>query len=112
MSSAPNAPNEIDNPFPRPPERFKLFTPRNVGLLKTLRERTGTNVLEPLPQDRTQAEILEGENLDGVPEDLTELEPPRVDWIVEGGRYEVFGVWTEVRSICGAAFLFVLEDDG
>ncbi|KAG8980952.1 hypothetical protein FRB90_007374, partial [Tulasnella sp. 427] len=89
-------PNEVDNPFPRPPERFRLFTDLNVALLKTLRERSGTQVHEPLPEGQSQEAILEGENLEGVPEDLAELERPRVDWVVEGGHFEVFEVWTDI----------------
>ncbi|KAG8953064.1 Mediator of RNA polymerase II transcription subunit 7 [Tulasnella sp. 424] len=86
-------PNEVDNPFPRPPERFRLFTDRNLSLLKTLRERTGTEVHDLLPDDQTQDDVLEEENLEGVAENLIELEPPRVDWVIEGGQVEVFGRW-------------------
>lgn len=91
-------PNEVDNPFPRPPDRFKLFTDRNVSLLKTLRERSGTQVHDPLPEGQTQEEILEGENIEGVAEVLIELERPRVDWVVEGGQFEVFGKWYDVSA--------------
>ncbi|KIO20436.1 hypothetical protein M407DRAFT_245795 [Tulasnella calospora MUT 4182] len=89
-------PNEVDNPFPRPPERFKLFTDRNVSLLKTLRERTDTQVHDPLPEGQSQDDILEGENLEGVAEDLIELERPRVDWVVEAGQFDVFGKWYDI----------------
>lgn len=90
---------EVENPFPSPPDRYKLFTDQNISLLKTLRERTQTKLHDPVPPSIQQS-TLEGEpNLDDAPEDLTVLERPRYDWIIEGGRYSMYaniwkvGVW-------------------
>ncbi|KAG8905354.1 Mediator of RNA polymerase II transcription subunit 7 [Tulasnella sp. 403] len=85
---------EVVNPFPSPPDRYKLFTDKNIELLRLLRERTGTTVHDPLPEDTSQVEILHDQPHDGITDDLLILEKPRLDWIVEGGRFDMYAdVW-------------------
>jgi mediator of RNA polymerase II transcription subunit 7 len=80
---------EVVNPFPSPPVHYLRYTKANLELLKTLRERSGTVVHETIPV-ADQQELLHDQP--SLPEwDLTALERPRADWIVEEGGYEAFG---------------------
>ncbi|KAF9503898.1 hypothetical protein BS47DRAFT_1386358 [Hydnum rufescens UP504] len=80
---------EIVNPFPSPPSQYKLYTKTNLALLSLLRARTDTSVHDELSLEK-QREVLADQSQ--VPAwDLTTLEPPRADWIVEEGGYETFG---------------------
>ncbi len=70
--------NTVENPFPAPPERYKLFTKSNLECLKFLRERTSTTIHDLLPDGQTQPEILSDQPAGRVPVfDLLQLEPPR-----------------------------------
>lgn len=77
---------ELRNPFPSPPSHYALYTPHNLKLLSLLKERDpeGTNI--------NQSEIL-GDQIEVPDWPLTQLERPRVDWILEepDAYYEVFG---------------------
>jgi mediator of RNA polymerase II transcription subunit 7 len=80
---------ELRNPFPSPPSHYTNYTNHNVKLLRLLQERS-----RDLPSSEiNQHEILSDQR--DVPEWplLTQLEKPRVDWILEDpeGYYEVFG---------------------
>ncbi|EIN14037.1 hypothetical protein PUNSTDRAFT_117642 [Punctularia strigosozonata HHB-11173 SS5] len=78
--------NELRNPFPSPPSHYTNYTSHNLKLLTLLRERVGEADLNQI----NQQEVLGDQ--DGVPEwPLAQLEPPRVDWILQEGVYEVFG---------------------
>jgi mediator of RNA polymerase II transcription subunit 7 len=91
---------ELQNPFPAPPSHYANYTSENLALLALLRERTkpdsvpeGTNTsLEaPPPVDmQRQTEVL-ADQKDVPTFPLTDLEPPRVDWILEDGYFDVFG---------------------
>ncbi len=77
---------ELRNPFPSPPSHYTKYTPHNLKLLALLQERAG-DVPEP-----NQYEILNDQP--DVPDwNLTQLERPRVEWILEepDAHYDVFG---------------------
>lgn len=77
---------ELRNPFPSPPSHYTRYTNHNLKLLALLRERT-TDVA-----DLNQHQILSDQT--DVPDwPLTQLEKPRVDWILEEPEayYDVFG---------------------
>jgi len=77
---------ELRNPFPSPPSHYTNYTAHNLKLLSLLRERAPG--LED--EESHQHEVLSDHH--DVPEwPLTQLEKPRVDWIVEDGHYNVFG---------------------
>ncbi|KAG8863077.1 Mediator of RNA polymerase II transcription subunit 7 [Tulasnella sp. 330] len=77
--------------YPVPPARFKSFTDANLKHLKLVRERTRTTIHEPLPEGTTQADILNDQPPESIPDfDVSVLERPRIDWILEGGRFEMF----------------------
>ncbi|KDQ07602.1 hypothetical protein BOTBODRAFT_119857 [Botryobasidium botryosum FD-172 SS1] len=79
---------EIVNPFPSPPIQYNRYTPQNLDLLVLLRERSSTTIHQELQEN--QHAILS--NQADVPEwNLTELERPRADWIIEEGGYNTFG---------------------
>ena len=78
--------SELRNPFPSPPSHYALYTSHNLKLLSLLKER------DPENTNNNQSEILSDQN--EVPDwPLTQLEKPRVDWILEepDAYYEVFG---------------------
>ena len=78
--------SELRNPFPSPPSHYALYTSHNLRLLSLLKER------DPESINNNQSEILSDQN--EVPDwPLTQLEKPRVDWIIEepDAYYEVFG---------------------
>ncbi|KAG5718159.1 Mediator of RNA polymerase II transcription subunit 7 [Termitomyces sp. T112] len=80
---------ELRNPFPSPPSHYTNYSSRNLRLLALLRERA------PNQSDVNQYEqhgILSDQT--DVPDwPLTQLEKPRVDWILEepDAYYDVFG---------------------
>ena len=78
---------ELRNPFPSPPSHYTKYTTHNLNLLALLKERVpDTDLafnLHEILQDQTD-----------VPDwPLTQLEKPRVDWILQDPEpyYDVFG---------------------
>jgi mediator of RNA polymerase II transcription subunit 7 len=85
---------ELRNPFPSPPSHYTKYTTHNLSLLALLRERASN-----LSTDFNQQEILSDQQ--NVPDwPLTQLEKPRVDWILEeeNAYYNVFGDTWFVRD--------------
>ncbi|THH18567.1 hypothetical protein EW146_g2443 [Bondarzewia mesenterica] len=77
---------ELRNPFPSPPSHYTNYTSHNLKLLALLQDRTAG--LED--SDINQNVVLSDQT--DVPDwSLTQLEKPRVDWILEEGNYNVFG---------------------
>ncbi|KAK7463864.1 hypothetical protein VKT23_005799 [Stygiomarasmius scandens] len=80
---------ELRNPFPSPPSHYTNYTTHNLHLLSLLKER--------VPPDIDLASVNQNEILSDqtdVPDwPLTQLEKPRVDWILEEPEpyYDVFG---------------------
>ncbi|RDB29612.1 Mediator of RNA polymerase II transcription subunit 7 [Hypsizygus marmoreus] len=76
---------ELRNPFPSPPSHYTKYTSHNLKLLALLHERTS----DP---ESNQHEVLADQT--DIPDwPLTQLEKPRVDWILEEPEayYDVFG---------------------
>jgi mediator of RNA polymerase II transcription subunit 7 len=91
---------ELQNPFPAPPSHYTNYTAENLALLAVLRERTKPEPsaesldasLEPLASTSVQKQTeLLADQKDVPSFALTDLEPPRVDWILEDGYFDVFG---------------------
>ena len=78
---------ELRNPFPSPPSLYTNYTSNNLNLLALLRERADPS---ETPDIAKQRELLL-DQVDVPDWSLTQLEKPRVDWIVEDGYYDVFG---------------------
>ncbi|KAF5313091.1 hypothetical protein D9619_002910 [Psilocybe cf. subviscida] len=82
----PDDTGELRNPFPSPPSHYTKYTTHNLNLLALVKER------EPQNPDANQYELLKDQH--DVPDwPLVQLEPPRVDWILEeeDAYYDVFG---------------------
>lgn len=110
---------ELRNPFPSPPSHYTNYTAHNLNLLALLRERVPSEDV-PLPDanepeastssrhlpaiDLRQQYTVLADQQDVPDFPLTQLEPPRVDWIVEDGHYTVFGDSWFVR-LHGAFFV-------
>lgn len=95
---------EIGNPFHYPPSHYKNNTKANHTLLALLRERTETSVHDPISLEQ-QRDVLGEQSVDL---DLTALERPRADWIVEEGWFEAFGdKWPVCATIPASASRFV-----
>ncbi|THV07586.1 hypothetical protein K435DRAFT_848003 [Dendrothele bispora CBS 962.96] len=80
---------ELRNPFPSPPSHYTKYTTHNIHLLSLLKERAPQDVDIALVN---QSELLSDQK--DVPDwPLTQLEKPRVDWILEEPEpyYDVFG---------------------
>ena len=76
---------ELRNPFPSPPSHYQNYSSQNLNLLSLLKERQNEE-----NKYTSQQELLKDQ--EDVPDwPLTQLEKPRVDWIVEDGSYTVFG---------------------
>lgn len=81
---------ELRNPFPSPPSHYQKYTTHNLHLLSLLKSRTPAQNEEGPEPERDQREVLANEK--DVPDwPLTQLEKPRVDWILEEGEYTVYG---------------------
>lgn len=80
---------ELRSPFPSPPSHYTKYTTHNLELLKLLKQRTSESTDSELDQQHVLSDQPD------VPEwPLTQLEKPRVDWILEEGHYTTFGdVW-------------------
>lgn len=82
---------EITNPFTFPPSQYRRYTKRNLVLLELLRTRSSTSLHNDIPlneQNKALEDQLPGDPLEW---DLTTLERPKIDWIIEDGGYEAFG---------------------
>jgi hypothetical protein len=91
---------ELRNPFPSPPSHYATYTSHNLTLLSVLQQRTAEQ-----PAELNQHLILD--DCTDVPEwPLTQLQKPRVDWILEDGEFYVFGERWDVRRfpLCNIAF--------
>ena len=78
---------ELRNPFPSPPSHYSNYTSHNLKLLALLHERQAEDISET-PNDQKQV-LADQSDVPDWP--LTQLEKPRVDWILEEGHYNVFG---------------------
>ncbi|KAF7347625.1 Mediator of RNA polymerase II transcription subunit 7 [Mycena venus] len=77
---------ELRNPFPSPPSHYTKYTTHNLALLALYNQRL------PDHPNPIQHQILSDQT--DVPEwPLTQLEKPRIDWILEepDAYYDVFG---------------------
>ncbi|KAF9056563.1 MED7 protein-domain-containing protein [Panaeolus papilionaceus] len=77
---------ELRNPFPSPPSHYTKFTSHNLNLLALLKERS------PDYQNANQYDVLNDQS--DIPDwPLTQLEKPRVDWILEepDAYFDVYG---------------------
>lgn len=96
---------ELRNPFPSPPSHYTKYTSHNLHLLNLLKERVPDTDLA-----FNQHEILKDQT--DVPDwSLTQLEKPRVDWILKGDEpyYDVFGDRWFVRTLPLRAMSLVLR---
>lgn len=104
---------EVKNPFPTPPTYWTRYTPENLRLLALLKEKIAIDRNKDVPKESEdvrmspnetpgdenkldqgtpvdQAELLPDEHL--LPSfPLLELEPPRLDWVLEQKYYSTFG---------------------
>ena len=77
---------ELRNPFPSPPSHYINFTTHNLKLWSLLKERAEGQETSGI----VQKEILSDQS--DLPDwPLISFEKPRVDWIKEGGYYNIFG---------------------
>lgn len=88
---------EVKNPFPTPPAYWMRYTPENLRLLGVLKEKLGhgeewirTRDQKDDEENVDQEALLSEETL--LPSfPLLELEPPRLDWVLEQEEYSSFG---------------------
>lgn len=78
---------ELRNPFPSPPSHYSNYTSHNLKLLDLLHERQADDISDT---QSDQKQVL-ADQIDVPDWPLTQLEKPRVDWILEEGHYNVFG---------------------
>lgn len=94
------AEQEVKNPFPTPPIYWTRYTAENIRLLGLLKSKvTEEGDLESIKEEESidQAALLADEPL--LPLfPLLELEPPRLDWVLEQPEYSTFGENHPVRS--------------
>lgn len=87
---------QLQNPFPTPPSYWNRYTPNNLRLLALLRSAQTDQPDEELDQEGVLKQL--GEDSELLPSfPLVTLEPPRLDWVLEKGKYAAFG---EVYSVC------------
>lgn len=87
---------ELRNPFPSPPSHYANYTTHNLRLLRLLRDRLKDQDVDISTVN--QHDTL-SDQTDIPPWPLTQLEKPRVDWILEEGHYDVFGDTWFVRPV-------------
>ena len=93
---------ELRNPFPSPPSHYQHYTAHNLELSRLLKARTEEN----RGVKHEQREVLaDQKDIPNWP--LTQLDKPRVDWILEEGHYNVFGDTWFVRSKTGKLLPFI-----
>jgi mediator of RNA polymerase II transcription subunit 7 len=99
---------ELQNPFPSPPSHYTKYSTHNLNLLSLLRQRSGDDA-----PTANQREIL-SEQTDVPDWQLTQLEKPRVDWILDEPEayYDVFGDRWFVRPPLSAFFSHLLAPPG
>ncbi|KAH7106402.1 MED7 protein-domain-containing protein [Auriculariales sp. MPI-PUGE-AT-0066] len=85
-----DAEGELRNPFPSPPSIYTNYTSHNLRLLSILKSRQTVTDASDDTALVNQQDILSDQK-DVPSSDLRSLEPPRVDWILEEGHYDVFG---------------------
>lgn len=87
---------ELRNPFPSPPSHYQNYTTHNLKLLSLLQERVGDGEVSQV----NQYHVLSDQS--DIPDwSLTQLDKPRVDWILEEGSYTVFGdTWPVSQNLC------------
>ena len=103
--------NELRNPFPSPPSHYTRYTQHNLKLLGLLKERAGSTS-EQQQQVPNQHLVLSDQK--DVPEwDLTLLEKPRVDWILEepNAYYDVYGDRWFVRPTTSTWLAILLSNN-
>jgi len=89
---------ELRNPFPSPPSSYNNYTSHNLKLLALLKERVGDENADLGTVDQHQ---LLSDQTDVPSWSLSQLQKPRVDWILEDGYYNVFGdPWFVCVSPC------------
>lgn len=90
---------EVKNPFPTPPVYWSRYTPENLRLLGLLKDKLAAEGIDNIQEEDEQvdqAALLQDEPL--VPSfPLLELEPPRLDWVLEQPEYSTFGETHPVR---------------
>ncbi|KAH8119920.1 MED7 protein-domain-containing protein [Phellopilus nigrolimitatus] len=87
---------ELRNPFPSPPSHYQQYSTHNFCLLALLNSRQAENVSDN-GEKKDQHDVLADQK--DVPDwPLTQLEKPRVDWILEEGQYSVFGDTWHVKE--------------
>ena len=92
---------ELRNPFPSPPSHYTRYTSHNLHLLQLLLQRTSN------PSEVNQHDVLADQS--DIPDwPLTQLEKPRVDWILDEPEpyYTVFGDRWFVRNPLQCISLF------
>jgi mediator of RNA polymerase II transcription subunit 7 len=86
---------DLRNPFPSPPSHYNNYTLHNLKLLALLKERVGDQNADLAIVD--QHDLLSDQT--NVPTwSLSQLEKPRVDWVLEDGHYSVFGDTWHVKE--------------
>lgn len=96
---------ELRNPFPSPPSHYLNYTTHNLKLLALLRERADSD--EPDLTNVNQHAVLSDQQ--DIPDwPLSQLEKPRVDWVLEDGQYTVFGdTWMVCVYRVGVLLMFM-----
>ncbi|KIO08456.1 hypothetical protein M404DRAFT_997380 [Pisolithus tinctorius Marx 270] len=94
--------SELRNPFPSPPSHYVKYTSHNLKLLETLKDRVkDTTDIASVDQHEILSDLA-----DIPPWPLTQLDKPRVDWILEEDHYSVFGdTWFVKETIPSLAEL-------
>lgn len=96
---------QVKNPFPTPPQYWTRYTPENIRLLGRLKSKIKERKENVIIEESSTTEesevidqaalLLDEESLPAFP--LLELEPPRLDWILEQETYSTFG---EIHPVC------------
>lgn len=97
----------LRNPFPSPPSHYQKYTSHNLSLLQLLKTHTASQEessrsgekdiderrdgFKPLAVSLEEQRELLKDHSDVPDWPLSQLEKPRVDWILEEGHYNVYG---------------------
>lgn len=86
--------------FPPPPGYYKAYTPENVARLAELRGSDDNDAGPSSPSPSTS--VPDAQPAPAEPGELEELtaaqDPPRADWVLEEGRWMLFGQMYTVRT--------------